>query len=95
MWRENYGRDPIQAFGTVLNSPTDVFAAISTDGGDTFGKTMRLNAMASPVADPRAPYFDDMSYIILDRKFAYVVYGSWVSGEVQTWLRKIPLPPKG
>lgn len=95
MWRETYGRGPFRTFGVAQGGPTDVFTALSADGGDTFGEPIRINTMASPAADPRVSYADDESYLILDRHFAYVVWGDWRSGELETWLRKVPIPPKG
>jgi hypothetical protein len=92
MWRQLYGVGPVDdLFGTPTSGPYDVFVAISTDGGSTFGKTLRVNTAASPPADPRVTYFDDTSYILLDKHFAYVAWGDWRSGELETWLRKVPI----
>lgn len=73
--------------------PSDFFLALSSDGGTTFGKPVRLNTAASPPSDPRQHDGDERWMgLVLDRRFAYAAWGDWRSGEVQTWFRKVPLP---
>lgn len=91
-WREIYGTTKRGWFGFSLkDGPQDVFLALARDGR-TFGRPIRLNTAASPAPDPRIPFGDDISNLILGRHYAYAVWGDWRSGELQTWFRKVPLP---
>jgi hypothetical protein len=94
LWRENYGVGPFPVFGTPTGGPYDVFVATSADGGSHFSSPVRVNTAASPPADPRTPYFDDISGLTVDRHFAYAVWGDWRSGELETWFRKVPISPR-
>lgn len=92
MWRENYTSAAIGAIGMNTPGPQDVFLALSADRGKTFGTPIKLNSAASPPPDPRQIFGDDLSHLILDQHFAYVVWGDWRSGENETWFRRVPLP---
>lgn len=92
-WRENYGIPTPRPMATVQFGPQDVFLAIAADGR-TFGPPIRLNSAASPPADPRQWAADDISDLILDRHYAYAVWGDWRSGELEVWLRKVRLPAR-
>jgi hypothetical protein len=71
-----------------------VFVAISADGGAKFAEPFRVNTAASPAPDPRQLGNDDTSQIILDKHYAYAVWGDWRSGELQSWFRKVPIPAR-
>ena len=95
VWREDYGPTQ-QPFG--LAAPVgerllaqDVFIALSTDGGTTFGSPIRVNTATSPGGDPRQIAIDDDSHILLDQQFAYVGWGDWRSGEMEIWFRKVDI----
>lgn len=90
-WRETYGTPPKRMPATAQFGPQDVFLAIAPDG-KTFGRPIRLNSAASPPADSRQWIGDDISNLILDRHYAYAVWGDWRSGELEVWLRKVRLP---
>lgn len=92
-WRENYGSLPKRPLPTAQFGPQDVFLAIAPDG-KTFGRPIRLNTAASPPADPRQFINDDISDLIVDRHYAYAVWGDWRSGEEEVWFRKIRLPAR-
>lgn len=92
MWRQNYGTAPMPIVGMSTPGPQDVFLALSADGGKTFRPPIKLNTAGSPPPDPRQNFGDDLSHLMLDRHFAYVVWGDWRSGELETWFRKAPLP---
>jgi hypothetical protein len=94
MWRQNYGTAAFPAMGYVQPGPQDVFVAISADGGMSFADPVRLNTAASPPADPRTFFGDDLSDLVLDAHHAYIVWGDWRSGELQTWFRKVPIPSR-
>jgi hypothetical protein len=92
MWRQAYGSARFPALGAAVPGPQDVFLAMSVDGGRSFTAPTRLNTAMSPVPDPRMFFGDDISHVIVDSEFAYVVWGDWRSGELETWFRKVPLP---
>jgi hypothetical protein len=78
----------------IRPGPQDVFVAISADGGAKFAEPFRVNTAASPAPDPRQLGNDDTSQIILDKHYAYAVWGDWRSGELQSWFRKVPIPAR-
>lgn len=94
MWRQNYGSAKFPPMGYVQPGPQDVFVAISADGGATFADPIRVNTAASPPADPRTFFGDDISDLVIDTHYAYVVWGDWRSGELQTWFRKVSIPSR-
>lgn len=95
MWRQNYGLANFPgAVGMNTPGPQDVFVAISRDGGTTFGNPVQVNSSSSPAPDPRQIFGDDISGLVLDNRYAKVVWGDWRSGENQTWYRRVPIPKR-
>lgn len=90
MWRQAYGTASTPPFASLQPGPQDVFVAIARDG-QHFGEPLRVNRAASPPPDPRMFFGDDTSHVLVDAQHAYVVWGDWRSGELQTWFRKVPI----
>jgi hypothetical protein len=69
-------RQPGQGEGAganrVFEAAFDVYAAISCDGGSTWNAPVRVNAETSPAGVPGE---DDLAYIVLDDKYAHMVWG--------------------
>jgi hypothetical protein len=74
MWRSNQP-------GAGPTFPYNVWAAISTDGGTTFGAPLEISSSNSPAPDPAYLGSDDFSFISLDHRDAFVGWADWRPGE--------------
>ncbi len=75
--------------------PYDVWAAVSSDGGKTVSKPLKISSQMSPAPDPAQQATDDVSFITLDRTHAHFGWGDWRSGELQGWYARTPLADFG
>jgi hypothetical protein len=60
-------------------------AAVSSDGGATFGAPVRISSASSPPPSPYVPAGDDTTSIALTADRLYAAWGDWRGGSLQTW----------
>jgi hypothetical protein len=94
---------PAAAEGTwsppdLVGPAFDVYAALSCDGGKTWQPPLRVNGVTSPPGPNRQ---DDLSYLVVDRKYLHLVWGDRRDigkitnarggrGGVQTYYGRVP-----
>jgi hypothetical protein len=69
----------------------DVYAAVSTDGGRSFGGTVRLTrSPAPPDIMPGAPGDDCACNLSIDGTYLYTTWGDSRTGQRQVWFARYP-----
>jgi hypothetical protein len=108
-WRTDHvDRDPLH--GTTGHGVYDEWAAVSTDGGHSFGTSTRLSSALSTMPSPTSQYWglwqspggDDFSNLVVDQDNVHVVWGDWRTSPTDPtpikrsmYYARVPFAPKG
>ena len=83
MWRASYS-----------NRSYDIWSALSSDGGRTFSRSLKISHRRSPVANPYRNdglFGDDIQDMVINRKVAHFVWGDSRAGFQGVWYGSVPL----
>jgi hypothetical protein len=78
---------------TAADGSYAYYAAVSFDGGRSFGSPIRISSAASPPPDPYFPAGDDTTSVVLASGRLYAVWGDWRGNNLQTWWGGFALQP--
>jgi hypothetical protein len=78
---------------TAADGSYAYYAAVSFDGGRSFGSPIRISSAASPPPDPYFPAGDDATSVVLASGRLYAVWGDWRGNNLQTWWGGFALQP--